>query len=143
MDLPIGASVHNLVSFFEYLYQNAISPKIIATYLSSIKARASLYSWDVSAFSHPSVSRYIRSITINSNFTPVARGIFNIRTLYNISISCDILADPILYRAIFLTAFFGFLRMSNIAPHSAKKFNPNRHFLRKDSYLPLQVSISL
>ena len=132
MDLPIVASVHNLLSFLEYLYQNAISPKIIATYLASIKARASLYSWDVSAFAHSAVSRYIRSITINSNFTPVARGIFDIRTLYNISISCDILSDPILYRAIFLTAFYGFLRMSNIAPHSASKFDQNRHFLRKD-----------
>ena len=33
-------------------------------------------------------------------------------TLYRISVFCDILSDPMLYRAIFMTAFF---RMSNIA----------------------------
>ena len=131
MDLPIVASVHIVISFLEYLYQNSISPKIIATYLSSIQARARFYHWDTSAFSQPSVGRYICSITINSSFTPVSRDIFNIRTLCNISISCDLLSDPLLYRAIFLMSFYGFLRMSYIAPHSAKKFDQNRHFLRK------------
>ena len=51
---------------------------------------------------------------------------------HHISISCDILDDPVLYRAIFLTSFYGFLRMSNIAPHSAKQFSKHRHFLRQD-----------
>ena len=51
---------------------------------------------------------------------------------HQISISCDILSDPILFRAIFLTSFYGFLRMSNIAPHSARQYSPSRHFLRQD-----------
>ena len=46
--------------------------------------------------------------------------------------SCDILNDPILFRAIFLTSFYGFLRMSNIVPHSASQYSPSRHFLRQD-----------
>ena len=37
-----------------------------------------------------------------------------------------------LYRAIFLTSFFAFLRMSNIAPHSRARFDPGRHLLRQD-----------
>ena len=46
--------------------------------------------------------------------------------------TCDRLQDPLLYTAIFLTAFFAFLRMSNIAPHSRVKFDPGRHLLRQD-----------
>ena len=65
-------------------------------------------------------------------FAPTPRGIFDTHTLYNISLSCDILTDPILYRAIFLTAFYGFLRMSNITPHSLRKFSQEYHFLRQD-----------
>ena len=60
------------------------------------------------------------------------QGIFDIRTIYLISMSCHILPDPLLFRAIFLVSFYGFLRMSNIAPHSLSKFDPNKHFLRKD-----------
>ena len=132
MELPITMTVHNLLTFLEYLYQNQLSPRVISSYLSSIQSRARLYSWDISPVSHPAIARYLRSIAINSRFNPTPRGIFDIPTLYNISLSCDSLSDPPLYRAIFLTAFFAFLRMSNIAPHSASKFDPDRHFLRKD-----------
>ena len=114
------------------MYQNNISLKVISTYLSSIQTKARLYNWDNSAIHHLSVRRYIRSITINSRFNPTPRGVFDLQTLYNISVSCDILSDPILYRAIFFTTFFGFLRMSNMAPHSAKKFDKNWYFLRQD-----------
>ena len=132
MDLPITCSVHNILAFMEYLYQNLISPKVISTYISSIHSKAQLYGWDTSATSHPAELRYIRSISINSKFTSTPRGIFDIPTLYNLSMSCDILSDPILFRAIFLTVLYGFFRMSNIAPHSSAKFNPNVHFLRQD-----------
>ena len=132
MDLPVHISVHNILTFAEYLYQNNVSPRVISTYLSSIQAKAKFFNWDVTPFTHPSISRYIRSITINSPFNPTPRGVFDLQTLYNIFISCDILNDPTLFRAIFLTAFFGFLRMSNIAPHSSSKFDHNRHFLRRD-----------
>ena len=81
---------------------------------------------------HEAIARFLRSISINFKFSPTPRGVFDVHTLYRISLACDSLADPILYRAIFLTAFYGFFRMSNIAPHSASKFDPNYHFTRQD-----------
>ena len=78
------------------------------------------------------VLRFLRSISINSTFSPTPRGIFSIEMLYHISLACDILPDPILYRSIFLLAYFGFLRMSNIAPHSLAAFDSSKHFLRQD-----------
>ena len=125
-------NVHNILTFMEFLYQNSLSPKVLSTYISSIHSRAQWYGWDNSPTSHLAVRRYIRSISINSRFSPTSRGIFDIHTLYNLSISCDILADPLLFQGIFLTAFYGFLRMSNIAPHTSSKFNPDFHFLRQD-----------
>ena len=130
--IPLECSVHNLLTFLEYLFQNCISPKVISTSFSSIHSKAKLYGLDVSSIAHPAVQRYIRSISINSRFAPTPRGIFDIRTLYNISLSCDILSDPIFYRAIFLTVLYGFLRMSNIAPHGLAKFSWDHHFLKQD-----------
>ena len=68
----------------------------------------------------------------NSSFAPTHRGIFDIHTIYLISVSCDRLSDPLLFRAIFLTAFYAFFRMSNVAAHSKKAFDPTRHILRQD-----------
>ena len=125
-------SIHNLLSFGEYMYNNNTSHKVIKQYFSSLNTSASFYGLNVQAFSHPLLARFIRSISINSQFSPSPKGLFDIRTLYLISLSCDILSDPILFRAIFLVSFYGFLRMSNVAPHSLSKFDPSKHFLRKD-----------
>ena len=107
-------------------------PPVLKSYISSIKSMCSRFNIDSSYLNHFTVTRYLRSITINSPFSPTPRGIFDVKTLYQISIACDLLPDPILYRAIFLVAFFAFLRMSNIAPHSAKLFNQDKHILRQD-----------
>ena len=40
---------------------------------------------------------------------------------------CDHFYMGIVYKAVFLTAFFGFLRLSNLAPHSHLSFDPSRH----------------
>ena len=125
-------SVHNILVFLEYLYINSLSPKVIKNYLSSISSMARQLKFDTSNCYHHMVQRYLRSISINSKFAPTPRGLFDIKTLYYISWSCDTLSDPILFRAIFLTAYFGFLRMSNFAPHSLSKFHPDKHFLRRD-----------
>ena len=132
MQLPLKFSLHNIITFLEFLYQSSLSPKVISNYLSSIRSMTKFYNIEHSDLSHIAVSRFLRSITINSRFSPTPRGVFDIHTLYRLSLACDSLSDPILYRAIFLTAFFAFLRMSNMAPHSARAFDPTRHFLRQD-----------
>ena len=132
LNLPIVCSIHNLLIFGEYLYNNKISCKVIKHYFLSLSNCAAFYNLDTKHFTHPLLSRFLRSISINSSFSPSPKGIFDIRTIYLISLSCDILSDPLLFRAIFLVSFYGFLRMSNIAPHSLSKFDPNKHFLRKD-----------
>ena len=131
LQLPFVISVHNLLVFLEYLHNNALSLKVIKNYLSSISTMTSHFNLDSSPTKHETTSRYLRIITINSPFSPTPRGIFTIQMLYQISLTCDFLPDPILYRAIFLTAYFAFLRMSNIVPHSLSAFNPNKHLLRK------------
>ena len=132
MDLPPTTTLHNIMVFIEYLHQNHISHKVISAYLSSVRSMATLYNLPLHPFSHPAITRLLRSISLTSHFAPTPRGVFDIPTLYNISMSCDTRDDPHLYRAIFLVAFYGILRMSNIAPHSSKNFSQHHHFLRQD-----------
>ena len=116
MEVPVELTVHSFLAFLEYLYINS----------------ATKYHWNPEILSHRLISKYLRSISINSRFAPTPRGIFNLNTLTLISQACDILDDSLLFRAIFLLAFFAFLRMSNIAPHSRFKFDASRHLLRQD-----------
>ena len=129
---PITIQLHNILSFMEYLHQNSISPKVVRNYISSIASQAKFYSIQHQDINHPAVARYLRSISIHLRFQPTPRGIFDVKTLYAISLSCDYLSDPILFRAIFLCAFYAFVRISNVAPHSTAQFNPDKHFLRQD-----------
>ena len=130
--LPINLSPQNLLIFYEFLVKNHLSPKVIRNYFSSISSLSQFYDLNTHGLSHPVVLRFLRSLSINSTFRPTPRGIFDIRMMYEISKACDSLHDPVLYRAIFLVAFYGFLRLSNIAPHSARQFSSSRYFLRKD-----------
>ena len=132
MSLPHPPSVHTLLAFMEFLHVNSLSYKVILTYLSSIKQASRGFHWSLSPFSHHLVLSYLRSISINLQFAPTPRGIFDLSTMSAISQACNILDDPILFRAAFLTTFFAFFRMSNMARHSRFKFDPNKHILRQD-----------
>ena len=128
----------------EFLHINSISYKVILNYMSSLKTAGRRFGWNLAPFDHHLVSSYIRSISINSNFSPTPRAIFDLNTLAAISKACEILYDPPLFRAAFLLAFFAFLRMSNIAPHSRFKFDRNKHILRQDIlFLPPGAHILL
>ena len=115
-----------------YSAQQNFSPKEIRNYMSSVVTMAKFYHLQHVDTSHVMLLRFFRSLSINSTFAPTPRDIFDISTLYKISLACDILDDPVIFKAIFLTAFYGFLCMSNIAPHRAKDLDDHRHFLRKD-----------
>ena len=132
LNLATVIRVHNILVFREYLVKSSISPKMDKNYLSSITSMASFYNIPHEAVHSEPVKRFLRSITINSSFAPTHRGIFDIHTIYLISMACDSLSVHPLYRVIFLTAFYAFFRISNIASHSKKAFDPTRHILRQD-----------
>ena len=127
MDLPLQFTVHSVLAFLEYLYVNKISHRVMLNYLASLRSLAKHYGWDQTALSHHLVVSYLKSIARNIHFNPPSRGIFSLHTLSAISKACALLSDPPLFRVAFLLAFFAFLRMSNIAPHSKAQFNPMRH----------------
>ena len=109
---------------------NGLSPKVIKNYLLSISSLDKVFNVNTTPLSHLSISHYLRSISINSTCRPTPRGVFDI----HISRACDNLSDPALYRVILLTAVYGFLGLSNLAPHSSSKFDHKRHLLRQDRF---------
>ena len=115
MSLPPPPSVHSLLAFIKFLHANSISHKVIPNYISSIKEASRRFNWTLAPFSHHLVLSYLRSISMNSNFSSTPRGIFDLSALASISRASNILDDPPLLRAAFLVAFYAFFRMSNVA----------------------------
>ena len=95
MDLPILPSVHSALAFLEYLHMNALSHKVIVNYVSSLKKASIKYSWSPDVFTHRLILEYLRSVSINTRFSPTVRGIFDISSLLLISQTCAILEDPL------------------------------------------------
>ena len=120
-----------MLTYTEYLHANGMSSKIIKHYILSASVMEDCYNIDHEALSHSCVVRLLRSIDMNTMFAPTPQGGFDARTVYFLSISYDNLRDPLLFRAIFLTAYYGFLRMSSISPDSASRFDPLTHLLQK------------
>ena len=132
MKLSTEICLPNILAFLEFLASNAISPKVIQNYISSLRTMATKFDLPTSDLSHYTVFNFIRSLRINSPCRPTPRGIFTFQHLEQISKLCNSTGDPHLFRAAFLLAFFAFLRMSNVAPHARSAFSPSRHLLRQN-----------
>ena len=88
-----------------------------------------IQTWGIS---HRKVHLFIKSVSMNSVYSPTFKALITIPILQKIVQACDTIAYGQVYKAAFLLAFFAFLRLSNIAPVSSSSFDPSRHFLRGD-----------
>ena len=128
-------SLHNvdtILAFFEFLVQNGSRAHTLSSYLSVFSHYFKLFDIETAQIAHRKVHLFIKSVSINSSYVPKFKAIITIPTLLRLVQACDSIAYGQVYKATFLLAFFAFLRLSNIAPVTAKSFDPTRHFLRDD-----------
>ena len=126
--------VNVILSFCECLVINNCSVSMIANYLSAIKASFVLYNMSYSLLDHPRIKYFQKSMSINRPLAVTSQNVIDLSMLQQISQSCDQLNFPEVFRAIFLTGFFGFFRLSNLAPHSILTFDPSRHLTGHDLF---------
>ena len=140
MALPIEFSLHNLLAFLQYWYENGLSPKVIRNSLPSIHSQCQLYGLPGEAFKHEAIDRFLCSISLNASFAPHQEA--SLTYIHSTIFPSRVLSCMIhIFTELFFTAFYGLLRMYNIVPHSASKFDPTVHFLRQDLTFPtLSVS---
>ena len=123
--------VNVILSFCECLVINNCSVSMIANYLS---ASFVLYNMSYSLLDHPRIKYFQKSMRNNRPLAVASQNIIDLSMLQRILQSCDQLNFPEVFRAIFLTGFFGFFRLSNLAPHSILTFDPSRHLTGHDLF---------
>ena len=123
-----------VMAFLEFLVYNKVSTHMIANHVSALRAMAIVYDIPFVALEHPKVKYFIKSLKINRPLVITKRHIMDLKTLRQIILHCPRFADSVTMKAIFLTAFFGFFRISNLVPHSISTYDPSRQFSGGDIF---------
>ena len=116
-----------ILSFLELLAKQNTSVHMVANYIAAIKAKFMIFGLQFWVLDDPRIKYFLKSLKVNRPLCINRRNIMDIHTLKKLVLLCDNIHMGLVYKAIFLTAFFGFLHLSNLTPHSVSSFDPSRH----------------
>ena len=126
----------HVLTFIEYLAIHMSSPASVRNVISSLSTSYKKMNWECGVFTCFHVLNSLRSLDHNVRYMPVSRPPIAPDQLDLIITYCLTRGESTVACALAFS-FAGFLRQSNLAPKSAKAFDPTRHFTRGDvSVLP-------
>ena len=111
-------SVSVALSYLEFLVENEVSVKMVMNHVSAIRAMSILYDLPHEAWKQPKVGYFIKALKLHRPMVLTKRNIIDIKTLKRMVAGCHRFPNADVFKAVFLTAFFGFFRLSNLAPHA-------------------------
>ena len=115
--LPFSQVTHlTLLAFIEFLLQNAFTPSNIANYMAGLRASFVLYDMNTVPFQHQQLQYFHKAAKLQTLNFPKAQLHLDANLLTKIITACD--AFPVIFKLLYLLAFFSFLRISNILPHA-------------------------
>ena len=124
-----------LMAFMEFLVGNGASYSAVLNHISAVKAMWGLHGLPLAMFDSPKIKLFIKSVQMNRPITVSIPSIIDIPLLHRIIATCDTMYMGQVFKALYLVAFYSFLRLSNIVPHSLHQFDPSRHLARGDIFL--------
>ena len=127
-------NVSIILAFLEYLVENGLSPDNIANYIAAIRAMFITYSLPTRPLRHEKLQLFMKAIRLNKPFTPNIPTIITEHMLTSILIACELFQNPLVFKALYSFAFFSFLRMSNLLPHTVAAFDITRQLCRGDIF---------
>ena len=125
-------STQLVVCFLEYLASQGTSVHMVANYISALRAKLVIYQLNYAVVDHPQIRYFIKAMKINRPLSVPRRNVMSISDLKVLIGKCKDISMGLVYKAVFLVAYFGMLRLSNMAPHSAQSFDHSRHLCGGD-----------
>ena len=125
-------TVDHTVSFLEFLACSGLATPTIATYISAIKAKCILFNLPISSWSHPRVSLMLKSCSRTIQHISAPKQVLSPSTLTLLIYKLQSYPLGIIYKGLFLLAFHGFFRISNLLPKTRASFQASRHLTRGD-----------
>ena len=130
--LPSQVTAQMLLSFMKFLHCNAVSSSHISNYLAALRAFYIVYGLNTSAFKDEHLPLFIKSLKLQAPLKPRSVLSLDIDLLQRIVNQCEKFSFPVVFRPLYLVAFFSFMRLSNLLPHSVSMFHHTRHLARGD-----------
>ena len=123
-------NVEVLLAFLECLNYSDIKALQMANYISALKSFAVRFDTSTAPFEHPKIHMYLKAIQKPTPFKITLHNIVDIPFLHEIITKCKSTYLGQIFKAMYLLAFFGFLRLSNMAPHSVATFSHLKHLAK-------------
>ena len=95
-----------------------------------------MYGLDTSPFLDPRIKMYNKAVMRHRPLNPFVKPITDIDNLQLIALQCDRMHMGHICKAAILLAFFSFLRISNLVPHTIAGYDPLKHLSRGDLIFP-------
>ena len=102
-------------------------PLNISDYLAGIRAYCGIYNIPTISFRDEKIQMFIRSLKINRPLVIKNTSVLTHDMLIRILEVTAKLEAPQVFTSPYLLAFFSFLRLSNMVPHSFRHFDGSRH----------------
>ena len=87
---------------------------------------------DTSYFQHHQIQYYLKSLKINRPLQPKTHKHIDIQLLTSLIHITDTLEHSHLFKPLYILAYFSFLKLSNILPHTVTGFGNSRHLAKGD-----------
>ena len=118
-------------------------PSNISNYLAGIQAYCVIYNIPITSFRDEKIQMFIRSLKINKPLVVKNTSVLTHDMLISILEATANLEALQVFTSLYLLAFFSFLRLSNMVPHSFKQFDGSRHLARGDIIFSRDMAIIL
>ena len=131
--LSLGqVNIYILLAFLEYLHSNALTATNICNYLAGIRAFFILHGLPTDIFQDHRIQMFVKSLKINTPLMIKSNPVFSTDMLTHIVLQSQKFEFSHIFTPLYLLAFYSFLRLSNIVPHSFMSFDVSRHLARGD-----------
>ena len=124
--------VNTVLMFIEFLTYNGLKHASILNYISAIKSQMKWFEIPVTVFDHLKVKLMLKAVHVTIRNPPKFKGIFDIPSLIHIISLCDLFPHPPVFKTLYLFAFFGFFRISNLLAPSRLTFDIRKQLCRGD-----------
>ena len=121
-----------MLTFMEYLHSQNCKVASICNYMAALRAYFILYHLPTALFKDHKIQYFIKALKLNRPLHVRTTPIFTEHILAQIVQVCDHLDHPHVFTAMYLLAFFSFMRLSNLVPHSRSQYDHTKHLARGD-----------
>ena len=132
-----------ILTFMEYLHSQNCKVASISNYMAALRAFFILYDLPTAVFKDHKIQYFIKALKLNRPLVVKNTPIFTEQVLSQIMEVCNYLEHPHVFSALYLLAFFSFLRLSNMVPHSRAQYDHTRHLARGDVIFSAREAIVL